>query len=370
LGADEHGTKLPAQPPAATISAEAEAQRTVMMRCASRSISNPLMGKTEGMSEPVIRERDVHVNGITLHVLEAGDPAGQTVILSHGFPEGAYSWRHQLPALAAAGYHVIAPDQRGYGFSSAPPEVDAYGIRHLTDDLNGLLDEAGKKQAVFVGHDWGSMIVWEHARMHPERVKAVVGVSVPLVQWQAPPIQMLRTIFADNFFYMVYFQEIGPADAELGADPYETMSKILWVASGEGFQMPTGMSPAAGTGFLTNAPTPPALPWAWLTEADVQHYAKQFAHSGFFGPLSYYRNMDANYEANKHLSFDRISMPSFFIGGTHDMVTLMDPTGPERMRSTLSDYRGEVIIDGAGHWTQQEKPDQFNEALIGFLNNL
>ena len=322
------------------------------------------------MSAAEIRERTVHVNGIDLHLLEAGDPAHDTVILSHGFPEGAYSWRHQLPALAAAGYHVIAPDQRGYGYSSAPADVESYGIRELTDDLNALLDEAGKDQAVFVGHDWGSMIVWEQARMHPERVRAVVGVSVPLVQWSAPPIQMLRTVFGENFFYMVYFQDVGPAEAELEADPTNTMARILWGASGEGFSLPTDLRPAIGTGFLTHMPTPPTLPWAWLTAKDLQQYADQFTHSGFFGPLSYYRNMDANYAVTQGLSFDRIAMPSFFIGGSNDPVLVMDPSGLERMATVLSDYRGNVVIEGAGHWIQQEKPDQFNEALIGFLHRL
>ena len=317
-----------------------------------------------------IRKRAVHTNGVLLQVLEAGDPANPTVLLSHGFPEAAYSWRHQLPALAAAGYHAIAPDQRGYGFSSAPTEVTDYGIGQLTGDLNGLLDDLGKEQAVFVGHDWGSMIVWEHARMHPERVRAVVGVSVPIPQWQAPPVAGMRVLFGDNFFYMVYFQDVGPAEAELEANPRHTMHKVMWGASGEGFAIPTEMHKAADTGFLTHGPTPPALPWPWLTREDVDHYAAQFSHSGFFGPVSYYRNIDANYELNKHLAFDRVSMPSFFIGGTKDLVTVMDPTGPERMRNTLADYRGEVIIDGAGHWTQQEKPDQFNEALIGFLDSL
>ena len=365
-GADEHSGTLSA----CSLFHDREQQGTVTVPTRSTSRSTGRSGRLCIMSAAEIRQRTAHVNGIDLQLLEAGDPAQETVILSHGFPEGAYSWRHQLPALAAAGYHVIAPDQRGYGHSSAPSDVSSYGIRHLTDDLNALLDEAGKEQAVFVGHDWGSMIVWEHARMYPERVKAVVGVSVPLVQWPAPPIQMLRTVFGENFFYMVYFQDVGPAESELGADPGNTMGKILWGASGEGFALPTGMRPAVGTGFLTNMPTPPALPWSWLSAKELRHYAAQFEHSGFFGPVSYYRNMDANYEVTKDLSFDRIAMPSFFIGGANDPVLVMDPSGLERMSNVLTDYRGSVMIEGCGHWTQQEKPDQFNEALIGFLHQL
>jgi pimeloyl-ACP methyl ester carboxylesterase len=317
-----------------------------------------------------IRERTVAVNGVELHVLEAGDPADPTVILSHGFPEGAYSWRHQLPVLAAAGYHVIAPDQRGYGSSAVPSNVTDYGIRELTGDLAALLDEAGKDDAVFVGHDWGSLIVWEAARLISSRVRAVVGVSVPAVVWPGPPTQIFKMVYQDRFFYMLYFQPVGPADTELGADPYETIRKVFWGASGEGFVIPTELPPMEGTGFLTNMPEPPPLPWSWLTEEDLQQYAAAFGQSGFFGPLSYYRNLDANYEIVKGFTLADVTMPSFFIGGTKDVVTVMDSSGIQRMRDELPDFRGAVIIEGAGHWTQQERPAEFNEALLGFLRTL
>ena len=326
------------------------------------------------MLAPEIRHRTALVNGVELHLLEAGDPAAPPIILSHGFPEGAYSWRHQLPALAAAGYHVIAPDQRGYGSSSAPSDVADYGITNLTADLLGLLDETGHQQAIFVGHDWGSMIVWDLALLYPERVKAVVGVSVPFAQWPAPPTQLLRAAFGDRFFYMLYFQQVGPPEAELSADPYMTMAKTLWGASGEGRpapeDMPTELPPMDGTGFLTQLPEPPPRPWSWLTEEDLQHYADEFTRSGFFGPVSYYRNLDANHEVLKDLSADRLSMPSYFITGDADVVLLMDPNGMERMAQTLPDYRGHTVIPGAGHWTQQERPEAFNDALLGFLGSL
>jgi epoxide hydrolase A/B len=324
--------------------------------------------------DPTVRRRTAHVNGVALRVLEAGDPAAPPIILSHGFPEGAYSWRHQLPVLAAAGYHVIAPDQRGYGSSSAPQDVTDYGIRHLTDDLLGLLDETSHRQAVFVGHDWGALIVWDLARLHPERVKAVVGVSVPFVQWPAPPTQLMRMMFTDRFFYILYFQPVGPAEAELGADPHRTMTTVLWAASGEGFAgrdaRSTELPPMNGTGFLTNMPDPPPLPWSWLTDDDLQVYVDEFAASGFFGPLSYYRNLDANFEILSDFPPERLSMPSFFIGGEHDPVLVMDPSGVERMANQLSDYRGHVLLPGTGHWTQQESPDGFNKALTDFLTTL
>ena len=323
------------------------------------------------MSAADLRRRRAAVNGVELDLLEAGPADGPLVICSHGFPEGAWSWRHALPALAGAGYHAIAPDQRGYGGSSCPTEVSAYGIEALCDDLLGLLDEAGQQQAVFVGHDWGARIVWELARLHPERVKAVVGVSVPFVAWPAPPTQLMRAMAGDRFFYMLYFQEVGPPEAELGADPRRTMGRILYSASGDGFQgVPSEAPPAEGTGFLDLMRDPPTPLPAWLTDADIDHYAEQFRRSGFFGPVSYYRNLDANYEVVKDLPADRVSMPSYFIGGDRDGVAIMDPDGPARMAAVLPGFRGATMLPGIGHWTQQEAPEAFNAALLGFLATL
>ncbi len=318
------------------------------------------------------------VNGVELVVHEAGDRDHPTVVLSHGFPELAHSWRHQMKPLAEAGYHVIAPDQRGYGHSSAPGEVDAYGIEQLTGDLFGLLDHYGKADATFVGHDWGSLVVWECARLRPERVRTVVGVSVPYVEWPGPPTQLMRMVYGDRFFYILYFQQVGPPEAELGADARHTMATVLYGASGEataGREMPTELPPMEGTGFLTMMNDAPALPYmgpegAWLTADDLDVYAAEFANSGFFGPVSWYRNLDANAAVVSGLGADRLTMPSYFITGEVDVVRLMDPTGPERMRNLLPDYRGETIIPGAGHWVQQETPAAFNDALLGYLRSL
>jgi pimeloyl-ACP methyl ester carboxylesterase len=328
------------------------------------------------MSE--IREHDIVLGDVTLRVLEAGDPANTTVVLCHGFPELAHSWRHQIPALADAGYHVLAPNQRGYGHSSAPRDVEAYGIQHLTGDLVALLDRYGKETAVFVGHDWGAMIVWDMAKLHPERMSAVVGASVPFVHWPAPPTALMKAVYTDRFFYILYFQPVGPAESELDADPRASMAGTLYGASGAGAagrEAPTELPPMEGTGFLTIMPTAPALPFTgpegpWLDEADLQVYVDEYSHSGFFGPVSYYRNLDANYEIVKDLGAERLTMPVYFIGGTLDVVTSMDPTGVERMQATLPDFRGATIIEGAGHWMQQEAPQAFNEALLGFLRTL
>jgi len=319
------------------------------------------------------RTRTAHVNGIDLQVTESGAPSAPPVILSHGFPELAYSWRHQMAPLADAGYHAIAPDQRGYGWSSAPRAVDAYRVDHLCADLIGLLDETGHDQGVFVGHDWGALIVWELAKLHPERVKAVVGVSVPFVAWPAPPTQLMRAMYGDRFFYILYFQAVGVAEAELEADPRATMAKVLWSASGGGIpdELPTELPPMEGTGFLTMMSDPPSPLPAWLTDADIDTYARAFAHSGFFGPVSYYRNLDADYELVKDVPADRVAMPSAFIGGDRDpVIRMMDATGVDRMREVLPGFRGATLLPGVGHWTQQEDPAGFNAALGSFLQGL
>ncbi len=318
-----------------------------------------------------MRKRTIHVNGVDLQVTEAGDPTHPCVILSHGFPESAYSWRHQIPVLADAGYHVLAPDQRGYGFSSAPKNVDAYGITHLTGDLVALLDATNHDTATFVGHDWGAMVVWEAARLHPNRVDAVVGVSVPFTAWPAPPTELMKAMWGDRFFYILYFQHVGPAERELEADIRRTMHNILWGASGEMYTgVPTEFPPMEGTGFLDMfRDVPEALP-SWLTQGDLDTYVEQFTNSGFFGPVSWYRNLDANFAVLKDIPADVVTMPSFFIGGEKDGVIAGRPEYVDAMNGLLPNYRGKVIIPGAGHWTQQEAPREFNDALMGFLRSL
>jgi pimeloyl-ACP methyl ester carboxylesterase len=312
------------------------------------------------------------VNGIELDVVEAGDPSGPAVVLCHGFPECAYSWRHQVEPLAAAGYHVLAPDQRGYARSSAPPGVEAYGIDHLSGDLVGLVDETGRDDAVFVGHDWGALAVWDLARLYPDRVRAVINASVPYTPWPAPPTEVMRAQHGDRFFYILYFQPVGPAEAELEADVERTMRSILWSGSGEGFpDDPPEPLPSEGHGFLDAiealGPVPADLP-AWLTADDLATYVDAFEASGFFGPISWYRNLDANYARVKDLPAP--SMPVWFIAGRRDLVIATRPGYVESMETTLPDYRGATLIDGAGHWTQQEAPAEFNQALLAALASL
>jgi pimeloyl-ACP methyl ester carboxylesterase len=323
---------------------------------------------TSHPTHPTTRERTVTTNGVDLHVVEAGE--GPTVIFAHGFPELSYSWRHQLPALAEAGYRAVAPDMRGYGRSSQPAEIGDYDIEHLTGDLVGLLDGLGEERAVFVGHDWGSMVVGSLARLHPDRVAAVVAMSVPfLPRGPMPPIQVMRMVFADSFFYMVYFQEPGVADADLAADPGTTMRRMLaGLTVPEGMTLDaSGLSAPDGRGFVDRLPEPAGLP-AWLSQSELDHYTAEFARTGFTGGINWYRNLDRNWEITPQLDGAKVTMPSLFIGGNLDPVLLMTPIGIQD--DVVTDHRGNVLVEGAGHWVQQEAPKAVNEGLLTFLESL
>lgn len=309
-------------------------------------------------------ERSVETDGAVLHVVEDGP----VVVLSHGFPELAYSWRHQLPALAAAGYRVLAPDQRGYGRSSRPAAVEDYDITHLTGDLVALLDDAGADRAVVVGHDWGAMVAWQTALLHPDRVAGVCGMSVPFTpRPPAPPTTLWRRAFAGRFFYILYFQEPGPADAELAADPARTMRRMLCGTRADAAAAEVRPSDDDGRGFVDRFPEPDRLP-DWLSQDELDVYSAEFARTGFTGGLNWYRNFDRNWELTPQLADATVQAPSLFVGGELDPVLRMSP--PDRQQEWLADHRGTVLVPAAGHWVQQEKPTEVNAALLQFLDGI
>ncbi len=316
-----------------------------------------------------ITHEQIPANGIHLHVAVAGPADGPPVVLCHGFPELWYSWRHQLGALADAGYRAMAPDLRGYGASARPGEVTDYGSDELTGDMAGLLDHYGYEQASFVGHDWGAMLVWEMGRLRPERVSAICNMSVPYSNSPAPPTEIFEVIFEGKFFYMLYFQPVGPAEAEFEADPRLFLRTMLYAAGGEGMAgaNPLPDVPRQGTRFMDILPPAPEVLPDWLTEADVDVYAAAFEESGFFGPVSFYRNMDANWERSKDIPASVYTMPTAFITGSLDPVNSMMPGAAEAMAEALPDFRGATVVDGAGHWVQQERPAETNAALLEFL---
>jgi pimeloyl-ACP methyl ester carboxylesterase len=314
------------------------------------------------MPETAVRQRTVRTNGIELHVTEAGTD-GPVVVLAHGFPELGYSWRHQLPALAAAGYRVVAPDQRGYGRSARPEPIEAYDIHHLTGDLVGLLDDLGEERAVVVGHDWGSMVASHLALLHPDRVRGLVNMSVPHVpRSEVAPTTLFRNLVGDGFFYMLYFQEPGVADADLGADAGRTMRRMLAGLTGSGD--PTAMFADDGRGFVDRIPEPDGLP-GWLAPAELEHYVDEFTRTGFTGGINWYRNLDRNWATTEALAGAKVECPSLFVGGTGDPVLLLSP--PAIAHAALTDHRGDVLVADAGHWVQQEAPEAVNAALVEFL---
>ncbi|MCP3103142.1 alpha/beta hydrolase [Myxococcus sp. K15C18031901] len=313
-----------------------------------------------------ITHRTLETNGLRLHIAEAG--AGPLVLLLHGWPESWYSWRHQLPALAAAGYHAVAPDVRGYGRSDAPREVEAYRMKELVADFVGLLDALGERTAVVVGHDWGAAMAWSCAALHPERFRAVVGMSVPhLGRPPMPPTQLFRNAFKDQWFYILYFQEPGVAEAELEADIPRTMRTVLAGTAGFDVTAEAVRSRKPGDGFLTGVEVPARLP-AWLTEEDVAYFAKEFAHSGFRGGLNRYRNMDRDWAELPELATVKIEQPALYLVGEKDPGRAIAPV--EYMRPLVPNLREVLVVPGAGHWVQQECADAVNTALLGFLKSL
>jgi len=310
---------------------------------------------------------------VRLQVIEAGNPSDPLLMLAHGFPEGAYSWRHQIDHFASRGWHVLAPYQRGYGESSNPRDVSAYTSEKLCGDLIELAHITGHEDMVLVGHDWGAIIGWDFYRMYPNHLRAYVGVSVPYIKWPMQPTELMKAQHGDRFFYMLYFQAVGPVEAELEANVRYTMQSTMWSACAEGFQQrkpyPKDLH-YSDCGFLTLNPTAPDVPWSWLSVADLDRYTDDFTKSGFFGPVSYYRNLDRNYEWVTQGAGEIPNVPLYFIGGEHDLTNVMDPNGINRMAGMFPGFQGSTVIPNIGHWTQQEDSVSFNAVLENFLGTL
>lgn len=316
-----------------------------------------------------ITHRHVDVHGLAVHLAEAGPADGPVVLLLHGFPECWYSWRHQLTALAAAGFHVVAPDQRGYGRSDAPEAVDAYTILHLVGDAIGVLDAVGAQRGVVVGHDWGAPVAWHAALLRPDRVRGVVGMSVPHLPRPSvvPTVGMARRFGAG--FYQLYFQEPGVADAELGADPRTTFRRLLSATSGGGGS--TGLVVPPGGGLLDTLPEPERLP-DWLDEHDLEVYVDEYRRHGFTGGLNWYRNLDRNWALTAAWDGAMIIPPALYLAGDEDVVVSGVPFDRlvSTLRRTVPDLRSALSLPGCGHWTQQERPDEVTRAIAEFAADL
>jgi pimeloyl-ACP methyl ester carboxylesterase len=313
----------------------------------------------------------IETRGIRLRCMVEG--SGPLCVLVHGFPESWYSWRHQIDPLIGAGFRVAALDVRGYGGSDKPHAIEAYDLTEMTDDVIGVIDAlAGpESQAILIGHDWGAPIVWTTAIRYPDRVRAVIGMSVPhLGRGEHPPIAIFKQIYKDKFFYQIYFQKPGVAEAELEADIPATLRKTYYNASGaEGVNLNGNKGPDAK--FLDGMIDPSPLP-AWLPKEDLDYYVEQFRSSGFRGPLNRYRNQERDHAQLPELSTKQVTQPALFIAGERDPVLRFVPglNLADVCDRWYTDLRGKVIVPGAGHWVQQEKPEPVNEAMLKFLREL
>lgn len=329
------------------------------------------------MSE--LAHRQLHNGGVELHVACLGE--GPLVVMCHGFPGLWYSWRHQLPAIAEAGYTVVAPDMRGYGRSSRPGDSDAYRFDYLSADMLSILDHFGAERAVLVGHDFGANLAWHMAVHHADRLRGVVSLSVPYDMPLAGGCDVLpSTLFADiaaqHFFHMQYYQAVGVAEGATAGREREFLRKLFWALSGEGDLLDWTRFPSEGTSYIDVLGEPPAPPpWPWLSVEDFDYYADEYLRGApdltFAGGINSYRAIDHNWRRFRDSAHAAVTVPALFITGEEDpVVKLGSPADHEHMRDRVRDLRGLEFVPGAGHFVQQEAPGAVNRLLLEFLEGL
>jgi pimeloyl-ACP methyl ester carboxylesterase len=337
-------------------------------------VSRPALSFFHSEVSMPVHHRFIDTNGINMHVAEQGE--GPLVLLCHGFPESWYSWRHQLPTLAEAGFRAVAPDMRGYGRTDRPEPIDQYTLFHLVGDMVGLLDALGAAQAVIAGHDWGAPVAWHAALMRPDRFRAVIGLSVPFRPRgpDRPTTVMPQT--EDAVFYQLYFQTPGVAEVEFEQDIPRFIRATLYSISGDmSRREPTAMMVPRQGGlqarWASEFVNPAILP-SWLTEADVDFYAGEFGRTGFRGGLNWYRNIDRNWELLAPFAGAQVTVPALYIAGDRDPVVSFPAM--DRLIPNLSNFvpalRATIMLPGCGHWTQQERVAEVNAAMIEFLQGL
>jgi epoxide hydrolase A/B len=317
-------------------------------------------------------ERLVDTGEIRLRVLDQGN--GPAVVLCHGFPGLAHSWRNQLPVLAAAGFRAIAPDMRGYGGSGRPTEPSAYDRAHTAADMAGLLDALGIEDAVFVGHDFGAGLTWDLPQWASGRVRALIQLGLP--RFPASPVlpsEAFAMLATRHFLHLHYFQEPGIADAELEGDPAEFLSRVYWALSGGARYADIWRHPSEGNGYLDVLPAAPPLPWPWMSKEDFSVYDDTFAQTGFTGGLNWYRAADAVWREKQDRPDEPITVPVLFVGGDRDPVLEPAFAGPDAFattRATVPDLSGVHLIPGAGHFVQMEAAGEVNRLMLDFLRQL
>ncbi|MFM9864810.1 MAG: alpha/beta fold hydrolase [Micropepsaceae bacterium] len=307
--------------------------------------------------------RYVETNGIRMAVYEQGQ--GVPVVMCHGFPELAYSWRHQIPAIANAGFHAIAPDQRGYGLTDRPTPIEAYDIHHLTGDMVGMLDAMKIDKAVFVGHDWGGFVVWQMPLLHPSRVAGVIGVNTPFLP-RAPmdPIALMRAVYGEDM-YIVFFQKPGVADAILGRDVAKTL-RLFYRKSGMTIAEFEKRPPEEKNLALVRALELDESLWpgkVLLSPEELDVYTKAFTRTSFTGGINWYRNFTRNWQTTEGTA-QKVDVPCLMVMAENDIV--LRPSMADGMETFVPDLE-KHLIKNCGHWTQAEQPDELNQVMISWL---
>jgi len=316
-----------------------------------------------------------HIDLPDIRLRAAVQGTGPLVVMVHGFPESWFSWRHQMAPIADAGFTACAIDVRGYGGSGRPSAVAAYSMERMVGDVTGVIDALGAgERAIILGHDWGAPIVWNTALIRPDKVRAVGALSVPHL---GPPLRPFSEIFdalftkRGKFFYQAYFQKPDLPEAEAEANPRDFLRKFYYALSGDA---PDGTWPndkSADQKLLNGLVDPPVFP-AWLTPAELDYYVGEFTRSGFFGPISRYRNHERDFDYLSGFADRKVEQPALFISGTRDLAFNMlgrgDPIAT--MRKFVTDLRVADVLEGCGHWTQQERPTEVNARLIPWLKGL
>ena len=319
---------------------------------------------------PDVTHRMIETNGVRLHVAEQGE--GPLIILCHGFPECWYSWRHQLPALAKAGFRAVAPDLRGYGRSGRPQEVEKYTILHDIGDIVGLIDALGVEQAVIAGHDIGAAIAWQAALLRPDRFRAVIALSPPFrpraFGGSVPPTTLMPQD-EHAVFYQLFLQSPA-AEAALGRDLRRTFRSQFFALSGDrppsaGGGFPAGMVPRAG-----GLPADPASLPPWVTESDIDVYVEEFTRSGLLGPLSWWRNIDRSWELMAAFGGAKVTVPALHIAGDRDFILAAFQQDVARQSMFVPKLQPTILLPGCGHWTQQERAAEVSAAMIDFIRHL
>jgi pimeloyl-ACP methyl ester carboxylesterase len=328
---------------------------------------------------PAIEHQQLHANDVDLHLACQGE--GPLVVMCHGYPGLWYSWRHQMEALAGAGYRAVALDMRGYGRSSRPLDFLEYGFDKLSGDVLAVLDHFGEQQAVLFGNDFGANLAWHMGIHFPDRIRAIAPLCVPYDMELAGgsdelPSQLFAAIAENHFFHMHYYQAPGVAERNCRGREREFLTKLFWALSADGELLNWENFPMAGTHYIDVLGEPAqALPWSWLSVEDMDYYVAEYLGAGaelaFVGGANSYRVMDHNWRLNRDTAHARVTVPTLFVAGEEDPVIKLAGDAPfAHMREKVKDLRGLALLPGAGHFIQQERPDLLNPMLLDFLAGL